>query len=156
VAKLASEHKKGGKLRLLPRPLWESQELDYSFSGLKVAVGREVDKIKNEKGRVKQDDKARLAAELEEAVVESLVKKVKLALVIHQPKSLIVVGGVAANLRLRNRLHELVEGKAVKLFLPELKYCTDNAVMVGAAALFHYSPTPIDQIKADPSLSLES
>jgi len=155
VAKLASEHKKGGKLRLLPRPLWESEELDYSFSGLKVAVGREVEKIKKEKGSVKQEDKARLAAELEEAVVESLIKKVKMALVIHQPKSLIVVGGVAANLRLRNRLNELVEGKAVKLFLPELKYCTDNAVMVGAAALFHYSPVSIDQVKADPSLSLE-
>jgi len=156
VANLASEYKGVEQLRLLPRPLWDSQELDYSFSGLKVAVGREVDKIKKEKGRVKQEDKARLAAELEEAVTESLIKKVKIALENHQLKSLIVVGGVAANLRLRNRLNELVDGKAVKLFLPELKYCTDNAVMVGAAALFHYSPVSIDQVKADPSLSLES
>ncbi len=148
----------------LPRPLLNSDDFDFSFSGLKVAMMRE---MKNGKREIKKERVSELAWELQEAVVEVLVTKLMRAVEKYKPKSVLLAGGVGSNSRLRRELNDQLSntpaklrrgaGKfQTKLFLPERKYCTDNAVMVGAAAIFDYSPTPPLEIHADPSLEIVS
>jgi N6-L-threonylcarbamoyladenine synthase len=94
-----------------------------------------------------------LAWEFSEAVVEILVKKTMKAVEKYQPKSVLLAGGVAANIKLREGLGRAVEDAGKKFYCPELRYCGDNAAMVGAAAVL--SPCevkPVD-LKPDPSVA---
>ena len=56
----------------------------------------------------------------------------------YKVKNLVVAGGVAANKGLRNKLEELCKEKGIKLSVPRIKYCTDNAAMIGSAAYYAY------------------
>ena len=67
-------------------------------------------------------------------MAEVLTKKAALALDSYQPRSLLVAGGVAANKMIREHLVEMTRNMEVDIYLPELKYCGDNAAMIGAAA----------------------
>jgi N6-L-threonylcarbamoyladenine synthase len=150
IAKAADEYLKLGEIKkILPRPLLYEDNLDMSFSGLKIALSREV-------GKVEMNDQNRswLAAELQEAVVEVLAGKLKSAADKLQPKTVMLAGGVAANLRLRNRLIDWCRAENTNLLIPEIKYCTDNAVMIGAAACFQNKPGEVFDVKADPGYEL--
>lgn len=115
-----------GRLKL-PRPMLNSGDLDFSFSGLKTAVLNAVNKGLDEAGR------ADLAAEFQEAVVDVLVGKSLAALRQTRLKQLVVAGGVGANRRLRERLDlELAQRKG-RVFYPELALCTDNGAMIAFA-----------------------
>jgi len=119
----------------LPRPMIGSNDFDFSFSGIKTAV---LYLYKSKKTWTKQD-KADLAREFENAVVEVLVKKTFDAIEKFKPNSFILGGGVAANKKLRNELKKA--GKKVKgleMHIPSFEFTTDNAAMIGAAAYFHY------------------
>lgn len=113
-----------------PRPMIQSKNLDMSFSGLKTAVLYTLKDLKNYK---KED----VAASFEEAVVDTLVLKTINAIKKYKPKSLILGGGVAANLRLREvfalKIKTLEE--KTQLFLPEKQLTTDNALMIALAAI---------------------
>lgn len=121
-----------------PRPFLDDLErLDFSFSGLKTAVRYRI------VGPGKQDFRtvnlspqqvADLAASFQEAVVDCLVGKSSQALDRTGYRTLCVGGGVAANVRLRQRLEEEAERRGTRLFLAPLHLATDNAVM-GAIAL---------------------
>lgn len=128
----------------LPRPLKHEETLDLSFSGLKSAVSQ----------LVKADpslDANLLAKEVIEAVVDSLVVKTDLALKQYPAKSLVLAGGVAANQLLRDRLGLVAKHAGVSLFLPELKYCTDNPAMIGAAAILRPRPVTPLMVSAQPT-----
>ena len=109
----------------LPRPMIE-HGLDMSFSGLKTALGRVV----------KPGKTAELAYEFQEAVTEVLVTKVARAIRRYQPQALLLAGGVAANKVLRTKLAQTAKQFGVAYYIPELKYCMDNAAMVALAANF--------------------
>ena len=122
--------KEGKMTYRLPTPKVEG--LNFSFSGLKNATLQLIKKIENSGEEL---NKADLSYSFQETALRSLITKTKKALEEYPCKMLVLAGGVAANSRLR----ELVESeiKGVKVILPPLKYCTDNATMIGVAA-FHY------------------
>ncbi len=116
---------------LLPRPMLHSQNLNFSFSGLKTAV---LYKIRDEK----RDDEAfkeDLARAFEDSVTDVLVAKTREALDERpETKTLIVAGGVAANTNIRNHLGNLIETfPDLTLLFPPQDLTTDNAVMIGIA-----------------------
>jgi N6-L-threonylcarbamoyladenine synthase len=120
----------------LPRPLVDSDRLDFSFSGLKTAVRYRVAPPGAVALTLPLDPRlvADLAASFQEAVVDCLVAKTLLAAERTQLKVLCVGGGVAANARLRERLTEATGQHGIELHIPPLALCTDNAVM-GAIAV---------------------
>jgi N6-L-threonylcarbamoyladenine synthase len=120
--------------------------LDLSFSGLKTAVRRHVQK------RGLPTDEAALAdvcASLQDAIVDSLVEKTLAAVEETGLKDVVVTGGVAANRRLRQRMQEACEARGLDLKLPEPRFCTDNAAMIGRAAW-------LDEQAGVPPLPLEA
>lgn len=118
----------------LPLPL-DDDTYNFSFSGLKSAV---ININHNEKDRGNEIRKADLACSFQNRVIEILTKKTMKALEEKNVKNLIVAGGVSANQGLRNRLKELCDEKNINLTLPSLKYCTDNAAMIGAAGYYAF------------------
>ena len=74
-----------------------------------------------------------MAAGYQEAIVRVLIDKALMAVQQTGIRSLAVVGGVSANSRLRALLHERAEGSQIRLSIPPLRFCTDNAAMVAAA-----------------------
>ncbi len=118
----------------LPVPL-DDDSYDFSFSGLKSAV---VNLVHNEKQRGNEVIPENVAASFQNRVTEILVKKTMKALKEYDVHNLIVAGGVAANKGLRAKLISECEKYGVDLTLPEIKYCTDNAAMIGAAGYYAY------------------
>ena len=118
----------------LPLPLNDSS-YNFSFSGLKSAV---INLAHNERQRGNTIIKENMACSFQNRVVEILVKKTMRALKDHNVKNLIVAGGVAANKGLRRALTEACDKDGINLIIPDMKYCTDNAAMIGAAAYYAY------------------
>jgi len=133
----------------LPRPLLNEDNLDMSFSGLKAAIA----KIVTELGKIDEETRDLLALEFSEAVTEILVKKTMKAVEMYKPKSVLLAGGVAANKQLREGLRLAVENIGIKFFCPELKYCGDNAAMVGATAIISPREVKPVELKPDPSVA---
>lgn len=111
---------------------YPSPSLDFSFSGLKTAV---LNVVKQSKSLTNQD-KANIAASFQKTLVDTLVQNSQRAIEQFKPKSFILSGGVAANPLLRQELAKLCEKSQVDFSMPKLKYCTDNAAMIGAAAYY--------------------
>lgn len=127
IDKLAKEGKKN---YVLPMPKVDG--FNFSFSGLKNATLQLVKKIEKNNEEL---NKADLAYAFQEVALRQLINKTKLALEEYPCEMLLLAGGVAANSRLRQLVED--EIKDVDTILPPLKYCTDNATMIGVAA-FHY------------------
>ena len=118
----------------LPLPL-NDDSYNFSFSGLKSAV---INLAHNERQRGNEIIKENMAASFQNRVVQILVKKTMKALKDNNVKNLIVAGGVAANKGLRTALTEACNKANINLIIPEMKYCTDNAAMIGAAGYYAY------------------
>jgi N6-L-threonylcarbamoyladenine synthase len=103
---------------------------DFSFSGLKTAVLRFLEKEYGGVGKAPEKDIPMLAASFQKAAVRALVEKTELALGEFNPKSLSLVGGVAANKFLRNALAETAKRHNKKFVVPALEFCGDNAAMI--------------------------
>ncbi len=131
VDKLAHE---GKDTYSLPIPL-DDDSFNFSFSGMKSAV---INLVHNEKQRGNTIRTADLATSYQNRVVEILTKKTMRALKEKNVKQLIIAGGVAANKGLRERFTELCDKEGIELTVPAMKYCTDNAAMIGAAGYYAY------------------
>ena len=118
----------------LPYPLDDSS-YNFSFSGLKSAV---VNLVHNEKQRGCEIRIADMAFSFQKRVVTVITKKTMKAIAEYNVKNLVIAGGVAANNGLRRKMVELIKDKNIKLSIPRIKYCTDNAAMIGAAAYYAY------------------
>ena len=142
----------------LPISLPEHGNLEFSFSGLKAAVAGLVSKLPEPLPR---HIKADVAACFQKTVADTIIRKTLGALEQHPSvKSVCLVGGVAANEHLRTRLEQAVHqfDRKIEFFMPEFKYCTDNAAMIGAAAVFHTlygQPSSWSGIEANPNLELD-
>jgi len=119
-----------------PRPYLKRGNLDFSFSGIKTALLyylRDLDQA-GQPWRV-----ADIAASFQEAIVDVLAEKAFEAVRRFKVEALAVVGGVSANSRLRTVLTSRADSTGIRLSLPSLAYCTDNAAMVAAAGLKAYA-----------------
>ena len=105
---------------------------DFSFSGLKTAVLRLVEKIKMNNEVLPIED---IAASFERVVAEVLVERSLDCALDNKLNDLVVVGGVAANNTLRKMMIDQASKKSIKVHLAPMSLCTDNAAMIGAAAL---------------------
>ena len=115
-----------------PVALKEKNNLDFSFSGLKTSLLYKLQAL-DEKGASKE--LPHLAASYEAAVVEALSRKLLRAADLYEAPALVVAGGVAANTLLRRVLLEECGKRELKLVIPPPELCTDNAAMIGAAAV---------------------
>ena len=118
----------------LPIPL-DDNSYNFSFSGLKSAV---INLVHNEEQRGNEIRTADLATSFQNRAIEVLTKKTMRAVKEYQVKHLLIAGGVSANKILRNRFQELCLENNIELTVPQMKYCTDNAAMIGAAGYFAY------------------
>lgn len=140
---LLSRQKKEKKEIKLPRPMIHSKDLDFSFSGLKTAVLYKLKEI-SDKGECTPDIKEDMARAFEDATAEVLVDKTRRALErLIDVKTLIVAGGVSANLYLSQEVKKLVnEFSDISLRMPANLLTTDNAIMIGIAAFIKIGKTP--------------
>ena len=145
IDRLAKEGKKNYKL-----PKVKTQKpLDFSFSGLKSAVLQLIQKNKEELNI------ADLSYAFQEAALNEIIDKTKLALSKYDVKHFVLAGGVAANSRLRERVGELnVIDPNLRITIPPMWCCTDNAAMVGAVAYIAYQHGVVADlsISANPGL----
>ena len=135
-----------------PRALAQDRDrLDFSFSGLKTAVRYAIagpGRIDFDQIRLERQQVADLAASFQEAVVDCLVAKARLALERTGLETLCVGGGVAANARLRQRLEDELAERNVRLHVAPRALCTDNAVM-GAIAVERYRAGRFEELELD-------
>ncbi len=132
IDRLAAEGEASIKL---PRA-WLEGSYDFSFSGLKSAVINTVHNAEQRGEVIKPED---LAASFQESVIDVLTTKTLQAVKEYKVKQVVLAGGVAANKGLRAALEEKFSGlKDVKLTIPPLSLCTDNAAMIGAAGTIFY------------------
>ena len=118
----------------LPIPL-DDESYNFSFSGIKSAV---INVIHNEEQRGNEIIKEDMCTSFQNRVVTILVKKTIRAMKEYNVKNLVLAGGVAANSYLRTTLEEECKKLGYNFSYPKMKYCTDNAAMIGAAAYFAY------------------
>ena len=138
----------GEKTYKLPIPL-KDDSYNFSFSGLKSAV---INLAHNEQQRGQELRREDLAASFQHVAIESIVNKVKKAVVEKNIKNIIIAGGVAANQGLRNEINRLASELKIELSIPPMKYCTDNAAMIAAAGYYAY----LDNRIADLTLNSKS
>lgn len=110
-------------------------EYDFSFSGLKTAVLRHIQKEHNGIGNVPEDAVPDIAASFQKTVSESLLNNVVKALNEYHIKSISIVGGVAANSFIGSELKNISEKFGKKLVIPGIEYCGDNAAMIAYRAM---------------------
>lgn len=119
----------------LPHPKVSGGELDFSFSGLKTAV---INLVHNSNQKGVEIDVPVLCATVRRRVCDLLIKNTMAAAEKTGYTKIAVAGGVSANSELRRRLDEECKQKGYSLYYPPLKYCGDNAAMVGAQAIYEY------------------
>jgi N6-L-threonylcarbamoyladenine synthase len=125
----------------LPRPMIGSDDLDFSFSGLKTAVLYLLKKIGKDAATPSAatlDDTTRagIAREVEDAITDVLMAKMHKAIEKYAVETLLIGGGVIANNHIRNALVKLAEDTSVRLLLPQLDHSTDNALMIALAGYY--------------------
>lgn len=133
-----------------PRPMIESNDFDFSFSGLKTAVLREIQTIK----QLNNETIANISYSLQEAIFDVLITKTLNAAKNFGAKSILLGGGVAANQTLRKEFESEIRNQKseIKFFIPDKKLCTDNAAMIATAGFFNYREVDWRKITANPEL----
>jgi len=133
-----------------PRPLMGSNNCDMSFSGLKTAVRLEIVKI----GKLSEEDKCDVAASFQATVIEVITKKIAFAIKAYEElcngKSIVIAGGVAANMSIRGALEQVALSHGYKFIAPPIKLCTDNGAMIAFAGLERFKAGLIDDLSFKP------
>ncbi len=136
IATQATKAPKNSKLKIkLPRPMLHTKDYDFSFSGLKTAVLYDWKK-RSKKVRESKAYISLMSQEIQQSIIDVLVKKTTKAVKDYRAKSVIIGGGVACNTELRKQLKKrlLIVNNKLNLLFPPKNLCTDNAVMIGVAA----------------------
>ncbi|WWP00396.1 MAG: tRNA (adenosine(37)-N6)-threonylcarbamoyltransferase complex transferase subunit TsaD [Candidatus Dasytiphilus stammeri] len=149
-SKLSSLAQRGSRGRFyFPRPMIEKSGLDFSFSGLKTYAAKIIRKY--DQNHNDEQTKADIAHAFEEAVIDTLIIKCKLALEHTKLNRLVVVGGVSANFTLRYKLKQMMNQLGGRVFYARPEFCTDNGAMIAYTGIIRMS-TMINKI---PTLSIK-
>jgi len=153
ISELAETAKKDNTINL-PRPMIDSPNFEFSFSGLKTALLYELQKDKNYKNRLPE-----YCHEFQQSIIDVLIKKTIKAATKYSAKSVLLAGGVSANKELRLQLEKNLKEKLphTTFFKPKLSYTTDNAAMIASAGYFKACDkiyTKWSDIKVNPNLAL--
>lgn len=127
-----------------PRPFLDKEKFDFSFSGIKTSVYRY---IQSQKVPLAEELQCNIAAGFQAAVIDVLTYKLLHAAKVKQCRHVALVGGVAANQGLRDRLAVDAADRGLDLYIPPLSLCGDNAAMIAATAYSHLQNgerTPLD------------
>ena len=132
----------------LPKTHFNDDTLDFSFSGIKTAVI-------NINHKIPDINKADLCASFQKTVTETLLENVEKAIQKTNIKTVVLAGGVSSNSYIRKEFLELRK-KQIKVYMPDLKLCTDNAAMIASAGYYNYINGKRDtlDLNAVPNLKL--
>jgi len=142
----------------LPRPMINSKDYDFSFSGLKTAVLYLWQKIDDRQKDVRSKIASEFAAEIQQAIIDVLIKKTIKAAKDFKAKSIILGGGVSANCELRSQFKSKIKNQKSKinLLFPLQNLSTDNAVMTAIAGYFHRTKKiSAKNLRADANLRIK-
>jgi len=128
-------------------------EYNFSFSGLKTSVLRHVQNNFPER-IIPEADLNNISASFQKALVDALIQKVNSALNKHKVKSLSLVGGVAANKKLRNEFDSLANKFRISSVIPSMEYCSDNAAMIALRGFQLYQNGIKDSLSVSPYPSI--
>jgi N6-L-threonylcarbamoyladenine synthase len=147
-----SELAEGGDPNFLPLPRPKAEgTYDFSFSGLKTAFINACHTLEQKGQPLPKRD---LAASYQQAIVDCLCEKTMLAVKGSGLKTLCLAGGVSANKLLRQQMAEQAQAQGIRLYMPDVALCTDNAAMIASAAYYRREhAAPLD-LNAVPSLPL--
>jgi len=120
----------------LPIPLSQSPKIEFSYSGLKNAVRLKIKEF--ERTTLKEQDKYDICASFQKVALAHILQKLKKLFKQKAPKNFAIVGGASANKCLRDQIEKLCFDFGAKLYLSDLKYCSDNAAMIGRVAIEQY------------------
>ncbi len=145
----------------LPLPFaQEKQNRKISYSGLKTALVRLVEKIESLKGNLNKTDIINLSYFYQDRAFTHLTRTIKPIVDLYEAKTLLVGGGVAANLEIRKRLRKIAKEKNIEIMFPEnKKICSDNAAMIAFTAYIKKTtesikPKEINKIERIPNLKI--
>jgi N6-L-threonylcarbamoyladenine synthase len=119
----------------LPKPKIAGSEYDFSFSGLKTAV---INAVHNAEQKGEQICREDMAASFQKTVADTLVERTMAAAENLNSKSLAIAGGVSANSGVREAFEKACAERGIALYMPEMKYCGDNAAMIACQGYYDF------------------
>ena len=131
-----------------PRSMIKEDNYLMSFSGVKSSAQRMIEKLGFEQAQTQKED---LCASFQEAIVDVLITKLNRAVELKKSPRAILTGGVSANSRLRTRAQEWAHKKGIELVIPPIRYCTDNAAMIGYVGIIRLNRGESAQLDLGPS-----
>lgn len=137
-----------------PKVKFPKGSLDFSFSGVKTSVLNYINRGKQKGEKIKNED---VAASFQKAVIDILVENTLKASEMKDCNVIAIAGGVSANSYLRSSIKEECEKRRIKIVIPDLELCTDNAAMIGSCGYFNFVEGRIAglDLNAIPNLSLD-
>jgi N6-L-threonylcarbamoyladenine synthase len=129
-----------------PRPMLNSDNSDFSFSGLKTAAIKEIEKVQRMGGELSVPD---VAASFQQAVVDVLITKTLRATNFYGLSTISVCGGVAANKGLRKAFEERGRDEGLSVFYPRMSLCTDNGAMIAGLAYHKLKEGVVSDLRLD-------
>jgi len=152
TARKKNKNDQHGSAFQLPRPMINSKDFDFSFSGLKTAVMYLVKDIPKITEEIKQE----ICAEFQQAVIDVLIHKTIKAAKKENVRYILLAGGVSANNELRRQLAEAAKKEGFNFLVPEKIYSTDNAAMIAVSAYFNQKNAQSwEKLDANPNLKLK-
>ena len=122
----------------IPLAKVEGSELDFSFSGVKTHIINYINTLKQKNGGLSDSDINNIAASFTENVIISVKSRLKRAIETTGRKTLVCAGGVMANNHIKGALKNLCDELKIKLYIPDKKYCGDNAAMIAAQGFYEF------------------
>lgn len=139
-------HKGNENAFSFPKPRVSSSPYDFSFSGLKTSV---INLLHNAEQKGEEINVFDLAASFQKSVTDCLINNLEAVAVDKGYNKIVIAGGVSANSRLRSEAEKMCKRHGFSLYLPQLKYCGDNAAMIASQGYYEY----LDGVRADESLN---
>ena len=147
---LLDKMSQNGDAKKFTFPIPKVEGLNFSFSGLKTSLLYFLRDSQKLNQNFIEEERANLCASFQHTVVTYLLRQIQRGLTSTKTNQIAICGGVSANSELRKQLTEYGANNGIEVFIPPLKYCTDNAAMIGIAAHYLMEANQISDLKMVP------